>query len=67
MLWSFVEGTTAVYWFESDEEQWEEAPDVLKFELRKTDGYEELEDGKLRLKFVASIAVAKKYDIATLS
>lgn len=60
MLWSFIGGTTAAGWIESDEERWDEAIAIIKDELRKTDGFKELEDGKMILKFVANIAVATK-------
>ncbi|KAI1766739.1 S-adenosyl-L-methionine-dependent methyltransferase [Hypoxylon sp. FL1150] len=46
MLWSFIGGTTAVGWLESDEEKWDEAIDVIKQELKKTDGYKELPGGR---------------------
>jgi ubiquinone/menaquinone biosynthesis C-methylase UbiE len=60
MLWSFIGGTTASGWLESDEHKWDEAVDIVKEELRKTEGFEELEGGRMRLKFVANIAVATK-------
>jgi ubiquinone/menaquinone biosynthesis C-methylase UbiE len=60
MLWSFIGGTTAVGWLESDEERWNEAVEIVKAELRKTDGFQELDDGRLKLKFVANVAVATK-------
>jgi len=60
MLWSFIGGTTGVGWLESDEDKWDEAVDIVKAELRKTDGCEELEGGRLKLKFVAHIVVATK-------
>lgn len=60
MLWSFIGGTTAAGWLESDEERWDEAIEIIKDELRKSDGFTELDDGKMILKFVANIAVATK-------
>lgn len=60
LLWSFIGGTTSVGWLESDEERWDEALDIIKVELSKTEGYQELEDGRLRLKFVANIATATR-------
>jgi hypothetical protein len=60
MLWSFIGGTTAVCWLESDEEKWNEVIEIIKTELRKTDGFKELEGGRLQLKFVANIAIATK-------
>ncbi|KAL1606260.1 hypothetical protein SLS60_003662 [Paraconiothyrium brasiliense] len=60
MLWSFIGGTTKAGWLESDAEKWDEAIEIVKAELRKADGFKELDDGRLRLKFVANIAVATK-------
>jgi len=60
MLWSFIGGTTSVGWLESDENNWDEAIEIIKTELSKTDGYKELDGGKLKLKFVANVAVATK-------
>ena len=60
MLWSFIGGTTAVGWLESDEYKWDQAIEIVKAELRKTDGYKELEGGRLQLKFVANVAIATK-------
>ena len=60
MLWSFIGGTTPVGWLKSDEENWDEAVNIIKQEVRKTSGYKELEGGKSLLKFVANIAIATK-------
>lgn len=60
MLWSFIGGTTTAGWLESDAEKWDEAVEIVKAEVRKTDGFKELEDGKFLLKFVANIAIATK-------
>lgn len=60
MLWSFIGGTSSVGWLESDEERWDEALRMIGEELRKTDGYAEVEGNRLRLKFVANIVVATK-------
>jgi ubiquinone/menaquinone biosynthesis C-methylase UbiE len=60
MLWSFVGGTSAVGWIKSDEENWDKAVDVLTRELRNTDGYKALDEGRVQLKFVANIAIATK-------
>ncbi|XXH04312.1 hypothetical protein Hte_010726 [Hypoxylon texense] len=60
MLWSFIGGTTPVGWLESDEENWDMAIDIIKQELKKTDGYKELPGGRSLLKFIANIAVATK-------
>ncbi|KAJ4356755.1 uncharacterized protein N0V89_004791 [Didymosphaeria variabile] len=59
MLWSFIGGTTKAGWLESDGEKWDEAIEIVEAELRKADGFKELEGGRLRLKFVANIAVAR--------
>ncbi|KAI1410394.1 S-adenosyl-L-methionine-dependent methyltransferase [Hypoxylon sp. FL1857] len=60
MLWSFIGGTTPVGWLRSDEENWDKAVEVIKTELKKTEGYTELPGGKSQLKFIANIAVATK-------
>ena len=60
MLWSFIGGTSEVGWLKSDEENWDKAIEVIKDELKKTDGFEALSDGKAKLKFVANIAIATK-------
>ncbi|KAI1426425.1 S-adenosyl-L-methionine-dependent methyltransferase [Xylaria sp. FL1777] len=60
MLWSFIGGTSTVGWLRSDEENWDRAVEVVKQEVRKTEGYQELPDGRTLLKFVANIAVATK-------
>lgn len=60
MLWSFIGGTTPVGWLESDEENWDKAIEVIIRELKKTDGYREVEGGRSELKFIANIAVATK-------
>lgn len=60
MLWSFIGGTSAAGWLQSDEENWDKAVDVVKRELEKTDGYRALDGGRVQLKFVAMIAVATK-------
>jgi len=60
MLWSFIGGTSEVGWLKSDEENWDKAIEVIKEELKKTDGFEALNDGKAKLKFVANIAIATK-------
>ncbi|ORY18567.1 S-adenosyl-L-methionine-dependent methyltransferase [Clohesyomyces aquaticus] len=60
MLWSFIGGTSAAGWLDSDEFKWDEAIKIIKQELSKSDGYKELEGGKLQLKFIANIAIAIK-------
>ncbi|KAK8119949.1 S-adenosyl-L-methionine-dependent methyltransferase [Apiospora kogelbergensis] len=60
MLWSFIGGTTPVGWLKSDEDNWDKAIQVIKDELKKTEGYKEIEGGRLQLQFVANIVVAKK-------
>jgi len=60
MLWSFIGGTSAAGWLESDERKWDEAIEIIKEELRNSDGYEELEGKRLQLKFRANIAIVKK-------
>ena len=60
MLWSFIGGTSETGWLESDEENWDKAVEVIKEELKKTDGFKALDGGRAQLKFVANIAVATK-------
>lgn len=60
MLWSFIGGTSSVGWVESDEENWDEAVGVVMDELRKTDGFEPLDGGRIQLRFVANIVIARK-------
>jgi len=60
MLWSFIGGIASAGWLESDEDRWDEAIDIIKRELRKSDECKELEGGRLQLKFVANIAIAIK-------
>ncbi|PMD42035.1 S-adenosyl-L-methionine-dependent methyltransferase [Hyaloscypha variabilis F] len=60
MLWSFIGGTSAVGWLESDEQKWEEAITVVKKELKKSQGTRLLDGGKMQLRFVANIAIATK-------
>ncbi|KAI0206215.1 S-adenosyl-L-methionine-dependent methyltransferase [Astrocystis sublimbata] len=60
MLWSFIGGTTTVGWLRSDEENWDGAIEVVKQEVRKSEGYEELAGNKSVLRFVANIAIATK-------
>ncbi|KAG8160910.1 hypothetical protein KVR01_009174 [Diaporthe batatas] len=60
MLWSFIGGTTPIGWLQSDEENWDKAIEVIIRELRRTDGYREVEGGRSELKFIANIAVATK-------
>lgn len=59
MLWSFVGGTGAAGWLESDEERWDEAIGVLSEELQKAKGFKVTEDG-LQLEFLLNIAIATK-------
>ncbi|KAF1950208.1 S-adenosyl-L-methionine-dependent methyltransferase [Byssothecium circinans] len=60
MLWSFIGGTTTAGWLESDELRWDEAVAIVKEELRKREGYKELDGGRLQLRFVANVAIARK-------
>lgn len=60
MLWSFIGGTTPIGWLESDEKNWDKAIEVIIRELKRTDGYREVEGGRSELKFIANIAVATK-------
>ncbi|OIW26549.1 S-adenosyl-L-methionine-dependent methyltransferase [Coniochaeta ligniaria NRRL 30616] len=60
MLWSFIGGTGPTGWLESDEENWDRAVEIVKEQLRKTEGYKEIDGGKLQLKFIANIVIAMK-------
>jgi ubiquinone/menaquinone biosynthesis C-methylase UbiE len=60
MLWSFIGGTSEAGWLKSDEENWDQAIDVIKEELRKTEEFKALDGGRAQLKFVANIAIATK-------
>lgn len=60
MLWSFIGGTSSAGWLKSDEENWDKAVGIVKEELKKTNGYQALDGGKIKLKFVANIAIATK-------
>ncbi|CZR63210.1 uncharacterized protein PAC_13107 [Phialocephala subalpina] len=60
MLWSFIGGTGESGWLESDEQNWDRALGVVVEELKKGEGFEELDGGGLRLRFVAHVAVARK-------
>ncbi|KAJ8069782.1 hypothetical protein OCU04_000198 [Sclerotinia nivalis] len=60
MLWSFIGGTTEAGWIKSDEDNWDEAIEVVKKVLRKTDGFKPLDGGRAQLKFVANVAIATK-------
>ncbi|KAF3032465.1 hypothetical protein E8E12_002892 [Didymella heteroderae] len=59
-LWSFIGGTTSVGCLHPDEEHWEQAIKIVKHELIKTDGFELLEDERVRLRFIANIAVVTR-------
>ena len=60
MLWSFVGGTSEVGWLKSDEENWDKAIDIIKEELKQTEGFKALDGGRAQLKFIANIAIATK-------
>lgn len=60
MLWSFIGGTTAVGWLELDEEHWDQAVEVIKANLRKTDGFQDFQDGTFQLRFLSNIAIGTK-------
>lgn len=60
MLWSFTGGTGAAGWLESDEDNWDKALQVLKEEVSKTNGYQELADGHIKLKFLVNIVILRK-------
>ena len=60
MLWSFIRGTSEAGWLKSDEENWDKAIDVIKEELKMTEGFKALDGGRAQLKFVANIVIATK-------
>lgn len=60
LLWSFIGGTSEVGWTKSDEENWDKAIDVIKEEIKKTEGFKSLEGGTAQLKFVANVVTATK-------
>ncbi|KAI0388399.1 S-adenosyl-L-methionine-dependent methyltransferase [Xylariaceae sp. FL0594] len=60
MLWSFVGGTSTVGWLKSDEDNWDAAIEIIKREIKKTEGFELLPSGRAKLGFVANIAIATK-------
>ncbi|KAI1115464.1 S-adenosyl-L-methionine-dependent methyltransferase [Nemania sp. NC0429] len=60
MLWSFIGGTSAAGWLKSDEENWDAAIEIIKREIKKTEGFELLPGGRAKLGFVANVAIATK-------
>ncbi|KAF4445835.1 hypothetical protein F53441_10480 [Fusarium austroafricanum] len=60
MIWSFIGGTSAAGWLETDEDNWDMAVDIVTETLTQTEGYEKLEDGKNKIMFQAHVAVARK-------
>ncbi|KAF4961879.1 hypothetical protein FSARC_9998 [Fusarium sarcochroum] len=60
MVWSFIGGTSSAGWLESDEANWGTAVDTVEEAFTLTDGYEKLEGGKNKIRFVANVAVATK-------
>lgn len=60
MLWSFIGGTGAAGWLHSDEDNWDRAIEIIKEELSKTPGFQELDSKGAKLRFVANIIVATK-------
>lgn len=60
MLWSFIGGTSVAGWLKSDEENWDTALKIVKEDLEKTKGYKALDGGRIQLRFVANIAIARK-------
>ncbi len=60
MLWSFIGGTSAAGWLETDEENWEQAIDIVVDELRKSRGYNQVDADHFEVQFQAHIAIATK-------
>jgi ubiquinone/menaquinone biosynthesis C-methylase UbiE len=59
LTWSF-RGMPSSGWSKLDEEKWDEAVEILKQELRKTEGFEILENGSAVIRFLINIATAVK-------
>jgi SAM-dependent methyltransferase len=60
MLWSFIGGTSEIGWIPADEENWDQAIEIVKKELAKTEGFKHLDGGKAQLEFIANIGIATK-------
>ncbi|KAM0228513.1 hypothetical protein ACHAPO_010714 [Fusarium lateritium] len=60
MLWSFIGGTSSAGWLESDEENWDVVVDIVAEALKRSEGFEKLENGKNKIMFKANIVIARK-------
>ena len=59
LVWSF-RGMPAAGWSKEDERSWDDAVDIVKRELRKTEGFKLGEDGTAIVRFLINIATATK-------
>jgi len=59
LTWSF-RGMPSAGWNKQDEERWDEAVEIVKRELRKTEGFKILEDGSTVVRFLINVATATK-------
>ena len=59
LTWSF-RGMPSAGWGKEDDERWEEAVEIVKQELQKSEGFQILEDGSAVMRFVINIATAAK-------
>ncbi|KAF2670058.1 hypothetical protein BT63DRAFT_424017 [Microthyrium microscopicum] len=56
--WAILGGPPTGGWKEGDEEKWDEAVDIFVEELRKADGFKEMDDGEIRMRCSAHIVTA---------
>ena len=59
ITWSF-RGMPSTGWSKQDEERWDEAIEIVKQELRKTEGFQLLEDGRTVIRMLINVATASK-------
>lgn len=59
ITWSF-RGMPSAGWSKQDEERWDEAVEILKQELRKTEGFKILEDHSTVIRFLINVATTVK-------
>jgi ubiquinone/menaquinone biosynthesis C-methylase UbiE len=59
VTWSF-RGMPSAGWSRLDEERWDEAVEILKRKIGKTEGFRILEDGSAVIRFVVSVATVVK-------
>jgi hypothetical protein len=59
LTWSF-RGMLNAGWSKQDKERWDEAVEILKQELRKTEGFKILEDDSTMIRFLTNAATVAK-------